>query len=131
MPFARIDLLKGKTAEYRATVADVVYQGIVDVLKAPDGDRFEIITEHPPENLLIDPSFLGIARSADALIIQVVLRRGRTVEVKQAFFKAIADGLNARIGLRREDVMINLVENGLEDWSFGGGVAQYVERPPG
>src|SRR5450756_44405 len=25
MPFARIDLLKGKTAEYRATVADVVY----------------------------------------------------------------------------------------------------------
>lgn len=27
MPFARIDLLQGKSAEYRATVADVVYQG--------------------------------------------------------------------------------------------------------
>lgn len=40
MPFARIDLLKGKSSEYRATVADVVYQGIIDVLKAPDGDRF-------------------------------------------------------------------------------------------
>jgi hypothetical protein len=26
MPFARIDLLKGKTAEYRAAVADVVYR---------------------------------------------------------------------------------------------------------
>src|SRR4051812_40036555 len=39
MPFARIDLIKGKTPEYRAAVADIVYRGIVDVLKAPDGDR--------------------------------------------------------------------------------------------
>ena len=38
MPFARIDLAKGKTPEYRATVADVVYGGIVRVLKAPEGD---------------------------------------------------------------------------------------------
>ena len=52
MPFARIDLLKGKTAEYRAAVADVVYKGIVDVLKAPDGDRFIVIGEHSPDNLI-------------------------------------------------------------------------------
>jgi phenylpyruvate tautomerase PptA (4-oxalocrotonate tautomerase family) len=59
MPFARIDLLKGKTAEYGATVADVVYRGIVDVLKAPDGDRFIVIGEHSPDNLIYDPKFLG------------------------------------------------------------------------
>jgi hypothetical protein len=29
MPFARIDLVEGKTPEYRATVGDVVYDGIV------------------------------------------------------------------------------------------------------
>lgn len=34
MPFARIDLIKGKTPEYRAAVADIVYMGIVDVLKS-------------------------------------------------------------------------------------------------
>jgi phenylpyruvate tautomerase PptA (4-oxalocrotonate tautomerase family) len=63
MPFARIDLLKGKTAEYRATLADVVYKGIVDVLKAPDGDRFIVISEHSPDNLLYDPiSSAGIDR---------------------------------------------------------------------
>jgi phenylpyruvate tautomerase PptA (4-oxalocrotonate tautomerase family) len=55
MPFARIDLLKGKTAEYRATVADVVYKGIVEVLKAPDGDRFIVIGEHSSDNLIYDP----------------------------------------------------------------------------
>jgi hypothetical protein len=49
MPFARIDLAQGKTAEYRATVADVVYKGIVGILKAPDGDRFMVIGEHAGE----------------------------------------------------------------------------------
>ena len=71
MPFARIDLLKGKTPEYRATVADIVYHGIVDVLKAPDGDRFIVVGEHTPENLIYDKKFLGFDRSPDFLLIQV------------------------------------------------------------
>ena len=46
MPFARIDLAQGKPPEYRAAVADVVYEGIVEILKAPAGDRFMVIGEH-------------------------------------------------------------------------------------
>lgn len=33
MPFARIDLAKGKSAEYRSTIVNVVYSGLVEVLK--------------------------------------------------------------------------------------------------
>ncbi len=39
---------------------------------------------------------------------------------------AIADGLKAAIGLRPEDVLINLVEVKKENWSFGNGIAQYT-----
>jgi len=126
MPLARIELPAGKSPEYRRTVADVVYEAVVAVLKAPDGDRFQVITEHGPDALLIDPTYLGIVRSAEALIIQVTISEGRGVEVKQAFFKTIADGLHERLDLRREDVMINLLEVKKENWSFGMGVAQYV-----
>ena len=63
-------------------------------------------------------------------MIQVTLREGRSTEVKQAFFKFIAEGLHQRVGIRREDVIINLVEDTLADWSFGNGVAQYVVQPP-
>jgi phenylpyruvate tautomerase PptA (4-oxalocrotonate tautomerase family) len=55
MPFARIDLIKGKPAEYRATVAEIVYKGIVDVLKAPDGDRFIVINEHSSDLSWLEP----------------------------------------------------------------------------
>ena len=121
MPFARIDLLKGKPPEYRATVADVVYGGIVGVLKAPEGDRFMVIGEHSSENFVYDPSFLGIERSPDLIIIQVTSTVGNTKEQKVAFFRQMADELNRRLSVRREDVFISLVFVDREDWSFGNG----------
>jgi phenylpyruvate tautomerase PptA (4-oxalocrotonate tautomerase family) len=121
MPFARIDLAQGKTAEYRATVADVVYSGIVGVLKAPDGDRFMVIGEHAMENFVYDPDFLGIKRSPNLIIIQVTSTVGNTKEQKVAFFKHLADELNRRVGVRREDVFISLIFVDREDWSFGNG----------
>jgi phenylpyruvate tautomerase PptA (4-oxalocrotonate tautomerase family) len=121
MPFARIDLAQGKTAEYRATVADVVYGGIIEVFKAPDGDRFIVVNEHAPDNFIFDPHFLGIERTPDLIMIQVTSTVGNTKEQKLAFFRQIADQLNSRLNVRREDVFINLVFIEREDWSFGNG----------
>jgi 4-oxalocrotonate tautomerase len=126
MPLARIDLPAGKPPQYGRAVADVVYNAMIATLNAPKDDRFQVISEHTRDTLLIDPTYLGIERSADALIIQLTLSEGRTVEVKKAFYQAVADGLHEHLGLRREDVFINLVEVKKENWSFGNGVAQYV-----
>jgi phenylpyruvate tautomerase PptA (4-oxalocrotonate tautomerase family) len=126
MPLARIDLPAGKPAEYGHAVADVVYEAMIATLKAPKDDRFQVISEHTRDTMLIDPTYLGIQRSADALIIQLTLNEGRSVEVKKAFYKAVADGLHERVGLRREDVFISLVEVKKENWSFGNGIAQYA-----
>jgi phenylpyruvate tautomerase PptA (4-oxalocrotonate tautomerase family) len=121
MPFARIDLIKGKTPEYRAAVADIVYRGIVDVLKAPDGDRFIVINEHRAENLIYDPKFLGFNRSADFLLIQVTSTVGNDKASKLTFFRFIADELKAKLAVRPDDIMINMVYVDRSDWSFGDG----------
>jgi len=127
MPLARIDLITGKSADYRRTVADIVYEGIIGPLKAPEGDRFQVITEHADNGLIADPNYLGIRRTKDCIFVQVTMNEGRTVEQKKAFFKHVADGLEQRLGLRREDVLINLVEVRKENWSFGNGIAQYAQ----
>jgi phenylpyruvate tautomerase PptA (4-oxalocrotonate tautomerase family) len=121
MPFARIDLIKGKTPEYRATVADIVYEGIVGVLKAPDGDRFIVINEHEPANLIYDRHFLDMDRSPDFMLIQVTSTVGNTEELKLAFYRRVADQLNSKLGVRPDDIMINMVFVKREDWSFGRG----------
>ena len=126
MPLVRIDLPRGKSTEYRRTLGDVVYEAMIQTINVPASDRFQIITEHPPEELIVDRTYLGIERSADCVLIQVFLNEGRTTELKKAFYRAIADGLNQRLGLRKQDVFINLVEMKKENWSFGNGEAQYA-----
>ena len=121
MPFARIDLAQGKTPAYRATAANIVYEAIVGVLKAPDGDRFIVVNEHKPENLIYDPDFLGMKRSPDFMLIQVTSTVGNTKELKLAFYRQIVDELNGKLGVRPDDVMINMVFVDREDWSFGKG----------
>jgi 4-oxalocrotonate tautomerase len=126
MPLARIDVPAGKSADYRGVIGDVVYNAMISALKAPKDDRFQVITEHPTGGLVIDPTYLGIQRTENAIIIQVTMNEGRTLDMKRAFYKAVADGLHERLGLRREDVVINLVEVKKENWSFGNGEAQYA-----
>jgi len=123
---ARIDLVRGKSADYKRTITDVVYEAVVNILKAPPNDRFQIINEHAPEDQIADENYLGIRRTRDCVFIQLTLNAGRSLDQKKGFYKAVADGLNERLGLRREDVFINLVEVAKENWSFGNGVAQYA-----
>lgn len=126
MPLVRIDLAAGKSAKYRSTVGAVVYDAMIETLNVPKDDRFQIIAEHSAETFVIDPAYLGIRRTEDCIVIQVTLNDGRTVEQKRAFYKAVADGLHQRLKLRREDVLISLVEVRKENWSFGNGEAQYA-----
>jgi 4-oxalocrotonate tautomerase len=127
MPLARISLVAGKSADYRRAIGDVVYDAIIETLKAPKDDRFQIFTEHAPDSLIADETYLGIKRTKDCIIIQLFLNQGRTVEQKKRFYRAVADGLHQRVGLRREDVFIGLVEVAKENWSFGNGEAQYAD----
>ncbi len=126
MPLARIDVPRGKTAAFRRIVGDVVYESMLDTLKVPPNDRFQVISEHDAQDLLLDPSYLGIRRSSSCIVVQVTLNEGRSVEQKQAFYLAVANGLHERAGLRREDIVISLVEVRKENWSFGNGEAQYA-----
>jgi len=126
VPLVRIDLLQGKTPEYRAQVGQIVYQAMLDTLNVPKNDRFQVITEHAPVGLQFDRDYLGVHRTDDCIFLQITLNTGRTVEMKQRFYKAVVDGLHEGLKLRREDVVINLVEVPKENWSFGNGEAQYA-----
>ena len=92
----------------------------------PENDKFQIITEHAPDEMNVTDSYLGSTFSKDVILIQITLSAGRTVEQKKAFYKRIADDMNAQLKVRPDDVMIQLVEVAKENWSFGKGIARYV-----
>jgi 4-oxalocrotonate tautomerase len=126
MPLARIDITRGNSAEYRRKVADIIYESMLDTLKAPKDDQFQVITEHELGDLVASRTYLGVQRSPECIFVQLFLLEGRSVEQKKAFYRTVADALHARVGIRREDVFIGLVEVARENWSFGNGEAQYA-----
>ena len=125
MPLVRISLRKGRTAEFRRKLGDAIHRALVETIDVPQLDRFQLLSEHEPGDLVYDPGYLGIARTNDIVIAQITISTGRTLAQKRALFRRIADNL-AALGLRREDAWINLVEVAKENWSFGNGIAQYA-----
>lgn len=126
MPLVRISLVAGKPEGYLKKIGDAVHRAMVETISVPPQDRFQIITEHGKSHFIYDPSYLNIRRSDDLVIIQITLNQGRTVELKKALYKRIADLLHEAVNLRKEDVLVNLVEVPKENWSFGNGEAQYA-----
>ena len=126
MPLVRISLAKGKPEAYRRKVGDAVHRALVETVGVPPLDRFQILTEHEPGDLVYDSNYLGIARSSDLVIVQITLSAGRSLEQKRALYRRIAANLAAAVGLRPQDAWINLVEVAKENWSFGNGVASYA-----
>jgi phenylpyruvate tautomerase PptA (4-oxalocrotonate tautomerase family) len=129
MPLVRITLAAGRPAPERRAIADAVHRALVETAKVPPDDRFQVVQEVPADGLVWDPSYLGHARTARVIFVEITLNAGRTVEVKKALYAAIAAGIGRAAGVAADDVLVNLVEVAKENWSFGGGTMSYPPAP--
>jgi 4-oxalocrotonate tautomerase len=126
MPMTQIYLQSGKPFLYRRAIADGIQKALTDAIHVPAEERFQIITELNSEDLVFDPGFRNVSRSQDFMMILITLKAGRSDSLKQLLYKAIARELTLNPGVRSEDIMIVLRENGSADWSFGNGAAQLL-----
>lgn len=127
MPLVRIDLPEGRPVDYGTAIGSAVIQALHVTMGVPLAEHFQVVTAHSPAGLSIDPGYLGIDRSAKAVIVQVFLNAGRDAATKRRFYAALADSLHDAVGLRREDLVISLIEVKPENWSFGNGEAQLTQ----
>jgi 4-oxalocrotonate tautomerase len=126
MPLVRIALRRGKSSAHIAALRNGIYQAMRESFNVPENDRFILVSQHDADEFDCDLNYLDIARTGDLVIVQIACSNTRNVEQKQAFYRCVVEKLSADPGLRPEDVFINLLETGKENWSFGNGLAQYV-----
>lgn len=126
MPIVRITLRRGRTADSLRLIADSIHEALVANANVPADDRFQIIEEVGPDHLIAHPTYAGVQRSDELVIVQITLNAGRTVDIKRALYADIARRLHETAGVRPDDVLINLVEVTKENWSFGNGLATYA-----
>ncbi len=126
MPLIRISMRRGRPASHPAAIVDGVYRALRATFEVPENDLFAVVHQHEADEFVFDASFFGFQRSAGLVIIQITVANTRGVTQKKALFAAIAANLQQEPGLKPDDIFINLLEVKRENWSFGGGVAQYV-----
>ena len=128
MPFVRINLSKKHPDGFAQQVGDIIFQVMREHINVPEDDKFQVITKHDTNELVIPKSYLGIEYSEGIIFIQVTLNEGRTTDMKKAFYKAICESLVNKLKVRPQDIVINLVEVNKENWSFGNGEMQYAPK---
>lgn len=125
MPLVRITQHDVRTPERSRQLADIVQEVMLELFNAPPGDRYQILETLPTGSILAEDTGLGIERS-DGVVIIHVTQQGRSTEQKQAIYAALAERLGAAQLVRPEDLIVSVVHNDREDWSFGHGRAQFL-----
>lgn len=126
MPLLRFDLIEGRTDAELQALLDAAHRAMLAAFKVPERDRYQIVNEHKPSRMIVEDTGLGIERTDKVVVVQVITRpRGKAA--KQTFYRLLVAELQQSCGIAPSDVMVSMVENTDEDWSFGLGRAQFLE----
>jgi hypothetical protein len=117
MPLVQVDLDRSLAESTGPQISDAIHQALVDGLGMDPTDRFQIFTPHAPGELVFDPGYNGVDRR-QLVCIRLQMVHMYPVDAKYALFDAIVDHLG-KVGIRSEDILISIVENGFEDWYAG------------
>jgi phenylpyruvate tautomerase PptA (4-oxalocrotonate tautomerase family) len=126
MPLLRFDLIEGRSAAELMALLDAAHRAMLAAFEVPERDRYQIVTEHPRAHMIVEDTGLGFVRSDKLVVVQVTTRKRRTKKQKEAFYRLLCEELERTCGISPYDVMVTMVENGDEDWSFGQGRAQFL-----
>lgn len=120
MPFVTINILEGKDKEYIQKVTDAINSAVIETMKFPEDDRYQVVHELPSHCLQYQN------RDEDRIMMHLVMRAGRPDKAKQAFYIKCVANLNKAVGIKPENIFITFTENRDVDFSFRDGVAQFV-----
>ena len=125
MPLLYFDLIKGRKPDEVRRLLDSAHAAVVEAFEVPERDRYQVVNMHSADDIIALDTGLGIERSERLVVVHIVSRR-RTSAQKQRFYALLAENLRRDCGLDPADLIIAITENGDEDWSFGGGRAQFL-----
>ena len=128
MPLAKIHVLEGRYDQNRiAKVSGAIQSALMNTLRVPAEDFYQLIFELPKNGFLHTPSFVGMHYTDDLIILDLTFIQGRPKETRLALLKDINMRVAAAADVSPDDMMINLYEIPGENISFGQGEAQRAQ----
>jgi hypothetical protein len=117
VPLIQVDLDRDLFETSGEQLSSAVHQAQLDALDIPAGDLFQVFTPHGPGELRFDPTYNGVDRQR-LVLLRITMVHMYSVATKQKLYRAVVERLG-EVGVRAEDILISVVENGFEDWYAG------------
>ena len=117
MPLIQVHLARDVFDAWHDKIGDAIHDAQIDALGIPADDRFQLFMPHDEHEIKFDRGYNGVDRRA-LLVIRVTAVHMYDTATKRAFFRAVVDRLEP-LGIRGEDVLICVTENGFDDWYAG------------
>src|SRR5215471_16226265 len=125
MPLAKIHVVEGRYDEARITkISGAVQAALMNTLRVPAEDFYQLIFEMPKGRFLHTPAFVGMHYTDDLIVLDLTFIQGRSKEIRLALLKDINSRVTAAAGISPDDLMITFYEVPGENISFGQGEAQ-------
>lgn len=115
MPLVRIEIIKGKSAEYKKTMLDCVHEGLMESIGIEDWDRFQRIIEIDRSDFETAPG-----KTDQFTMIEITMFQGRSKEQKKAMIEGVTAKLGECLKIAPTDIFIVLHEPPNENWGLGG-----------
>jgi hypothetical protein len=125
VPLLRFDVVKGRNEKALKTLLDTAHEAMLEAFEVPATDRYQIVHQHEPNELVVEDTGLGLSRSDNLVMISIV-SKPRTQHQKERLYALLAERLESECGISPQDLMVSITENGDADWSFGMGEAQFL-----
>jgi hypothetical protein len=117
LPFIQVHLAREVFDSSHEEIGRAIHEAQIAALGIPAGDRFQVFQPHDTGEIKFDPGYNGVDRR-NLLLIRVIAVHVYSTAIKQLFFQSVVDKLEP-LGIRSEDVLICLTENGFDDWYAG------------
>ena len=124
MPLVKVNLLKGRSAEEKDSIAASIQAALVSTLEVPEADRYQLFNEYDGENFRHTSGYLGLTYTDQLLMIEITFLEGRDDEIKKSLLAEINRNLVVAGVVGADDVFVLITEIGRANVSFGKGVAQ-------
>ena len=125
MPLLRFDIFEGRSPDQLKALLNATHSALVAAFRIPERDRYQIVHEHPASHFIVQDTGLGIPRTKNCVLLQITTRP-RERQAKEAFYHFLCESLKKECDIDPSDVVVSMVTNSDEDWSFGKGRAQFL-----
>ncbi|TWH57301.1 phenylpyruvate tautomerase PptA (4-oxalocrotonate tautomerase family) [Desulfitobacterium sp. LBE] len=116
MPLVKVEILKGRSVDYRKAILDGIHSALVEAFKIPDYDRNQRLYELDSEHFEIPDT-----KSEQCILIELTVFKGRSLEAKRHLYSAIVRNLEKNPGINGNDITIVIYEPPMENWGIKGG----------